>query len=74
MLFNRGDIEGTNSSNILCLMFVDVCFVSCLHRDRFCGQTSQKVHNLYEKNVKMRCAYGGVWSPCAIDRTLKSIN
>ena len=25
--FNRGDAEGTRSSNILCLMFVYVCFV-----------------------------------------------
>ena len=58
-LFDRGDIEGTNSSNILCLMVVDVCFVSCLHRDRFC---ELKLHNrlIYEKNVKMRCAYDGV--------------
>ena len=36
--FNRGNIEGTNSSN-LCLMCVYVCFVLCLRSDRFCGLT-----------------------------------
>ena len=36
--FNRGSIEGTNSEN-LCLMFVYVCFVFCLHRECFCGLT-----------------------------------
>ena len=36
--FNRGNIEGTNSSN-LCLMFVHVCFVLCLRSYRFCGLT-----------------------------------
>ena len=27
--FNRGNTEGANSSKLLCLMFVCVCFVSC---------------------------------------------
>ena len=36
--FNRGNVEGTNSSN-LCLMFGHVCFVLCLRSDRFCGLT-----------------------------------
>ena len=35
--FNRGDTEGTNSSKILCLMFVYVLFYVNLCRDLFCG-------------------------------------
>ena len=31
--FNRADTEGTNSSKILCLMFVYVCFFVGLCRD-----------------------------------------
>ena len=31
--FNKGNTEGTNSWKILCLMFVHVCFVSCLQSD-----------------------------------------
>ena len=34
--FNRGDTEGTNSSKILCLMFVYDFYVN-LCQDRFCG-------------------------------------
>ena len=35
--FNRGDIKGTNSSQILCSMFVYVLFYVNLCQDRFCG-------------------------------------
>ena len=35
--FNRGDTEGTNSSKILCLMFVYVLFYVNLFQDSFCG-------------------------------------
>ena len=35
--FNRGDTEGTNSSKILCPMFVYVLFYVNLCHDRFCG-------------------------------------
>ena len=35
--FNRGDTEGTNSSNILCPMFVYVLFYVNLCHDWFCG-------------------------------------
>ena len=33
--------QGTNSEN-LCLMFVHVCFILCLHRDWSCGLTGEK--------------------------------
>ena len=33
VLFDRGDIEGTNSSKILCLMFVYVLFYVNLRQD-----------------------------------------
>ena len=36
-LFNRGDTDGTNSSKILCPMFVYVLFYVNLCHDRFCG-------------------------------------
>ena len=42
--FNRGNTEGNNSSKILCLMFVYVCFVLCLCREWFCGLTSKRVY------------------------------
>ena len=35
--FNRGDAEGTNSSKILCPMFVYVLFCVNLCHDGFCG-------------------------------------
>ena len=35
--------QGTNSEN-LCLMFVHVCFILCLHSDWSCGLTGEKVH------------------------------
>ena len=35
--FNRGDTEGTNSSKILCAMFVYVLFYVNLCQDCFCG-------------------------------------
>ena len=35
--FNRGDTEGTNSSKVLCLMFVYVLFYVNLCHDWFCG-------------------------------------
>ena len=35
--FNRGDTEGTNSSKILCPMFVYVLFYVNLCHDLFCG-------------------------------------
>ena len=35
--FNRGDTEGTNSSKILCPMFVYVLFFVNLCHARFCG-------------------------------------
>ena len=36
--FNRGNIEGTNSSK-MCVTFVYVCFVLCLRSDWLCGLT-----------------------------------
>ena len=35
--FNRGETKGTNSSKILCPMFVDVLFYVNLCHDCFCG-------------------------------------
>ena len=66
--FNRGNIGGTNSSQIyVCSLCIHICFVLCLCRDWFCGST-------WENKLKCIFAYDRLWlswGDCAADGTLK---
>ena len=68
--FNRGNIEGTNSSEI-CVQCLCM-YVLCLQSDWFCRLNWQRV-DIYicEKSLEM-CICLWVWLSCVVDRTLKS--
>ena len=72
--FNRGNIEGTNSSKI-CIWCLCV-YVLCLRGDWFCRLTWQRV-DIYVGRV-WKCVFACDLSltvlrwPCVVDRTLKS--
>ena len=53
--FNRGNIEGTNSSKI-CVWCLCV-YVLCLRRDWFCGLTWQRVYIYIRRVLKYAFAY-----------------
>ena len=56
-------------------MFVYVCFVLCLRRDRFCGLTWEKVYKYAKRFEMCICLWRSLivlrW-PCAVDEMLKS--
>ena len=72
--FNRGNIEGTNSSKICvwCLCM----YVLCLWSDLFCRLTWQRVDTYVRRVQKCVFAYDlsltVLRRPCVVDRTLKS--